>query len=112
MAKSGGNDGWKVALLFAGAFVGLAILTGGRGEQNSPLVPDILEDQIDRAVAGLNRIFGRQWVNNRLDYLQAQLELAMPGVAALVSVLHWAEQQFGPRAGAAKKQAAIRLLRG
>lgn len=63
-------------------------------------------------LAVLNQAFGRPWVNNRLDYLQTQLETAFPGMAALVRAVYWAEQQFGPKAGAAKKQAVLRMVRG
>jgi len=115
MAKRGGDDGWVLgALLVAGvgALV-YAYAKSGRGENNSPVIVDAIEDPIDRVVAALNQLVGRNWVNYGLDYLQARIERTMPGVAGLVNVVLWAEQahrQF-PGSGAAKKQAALRLTR-
>src|ERR671914_148444 len=87
--KSGGGGGW---VLLGAAFL-LAYLIGGRAQNNSSLIPDPLEDQIDRAVDSLNKWFGHQWVTRALDELQAYLEWAHPEIAWLVYALHDVEQQ-------------------
>ena len=120
MAKKGGGgggEGWAL-LGLAATFVGLAWLTSGRGQNNSPLVPDSLEDQIDLAVDSLNKHFDHQWVNYGLDALQAYLERTQPQVAWLVRVLYAAEQQSKgwplmtkQAKSQAKKQVAIRMAR-
>lgn len=118
MANKGGGEGW-VLLGLIGAFVGLAWLTGGRGQNNSPLIPDSLEDQIDLAVDSLNKHFDHQWVNFGLNALQTYLERTQPQVAWLVRVLYAVEQQskgWPPMTkqakSQAKKHAAIEMARG
>lgn len=116
--KSSGGEG--LALLgLLGVFFGIAWLVSGRGQDNSPLVPDALEDQIDLAVDKLNERFGHQWVTRRLDELQAYLEWTYPHVAGLVYALHAVEKQsiwWTPGTKLAlsqtKKQAALRMVRG
>jgi hypothetical protein len=88
----------------------LAYLLGGREKNNSLLIPDTIEDRIDRVVAALNQKFGKHWVNLALNFLQQQMELTMPGAAALVNAVYRAEQYYGGQAGAFKKQAALRSL--
>jgi len=117
MAKKGGGDGWAL-LGFGAAFVALAWLTSGRGQNNSPLIPDSLEDQIDLAVDSLNRHFDHQWVTYGLNALQTHLERTQPQVAWLVRVLYEVEQQskgWPPMTkqakSQAKKQAAIGMAR-
>ena len=113
MAKRGGDN----ALVALGVtallgFVAMAYLKTGRGQINSPLVPDRIEDPIDRVVATLNNIFGRKWVTAGLNALQAQLHVTLPGMASLVDAVYWAEQNYGHLAGAAKKQLAKRYAMG
>lgn len=116
--KSGGGEG--LALLgLLGVFFGLAWLVSGRGQDNSPLVPDPLEDQIDRAVDSLNKWFGHQWVTFTLNQLQAHLERTRPEVAWLVYTLLAVEQESinWPRMtklalSQRKKQTALRMIRG
>ena len=110
MAKRGGGDAGKVLLLLGSAAL-VAYLIGGRGKNNSPLLPDAIDDPIDRVVGALHNMFGQRWVNVALNYLQTQMELAMPGTAAFVKAVHWAEQNYGRHPGAFKKQAALRVLR-
>lgn len=115
MAKKGGGEGWAL-LGLAAAFVGLAWLTAGRGQNNnSPLIPDGLEDQIDLAVDSLNKRFGHQWVNFGLNVLQAYLERTQPQVAGLVRVVYAVEQQskgnFWPMTGLDKRHAAVQMVR-
>ena len=109
MAKKGDGGGGWILLLLAAA--GLIYLTSGRGEDDSPQIPNELEDQIDFVVAALNERFGHQWVTFGLDVLQAHLERAFPQVAALVHAVYSAEQAYRhmPKAGYAKKQAAVRM---
>lgn len=114
MAKTGGGDGGWAILSIAAVAVGLIWLTSGRGENNSPYLPDELEEPIDRAVDALNKRFGRQWVNLGLNALQAYLERAVPQAAWLVNALYTAEQEyrFVRNAGNAKKQIAIQIAHG
>jgi hypothetical protein len=116
MARKSSGEGW---ILFGIAFVSLAWLISGRGQNNSPLVPDALEDQIDFAVDSLNKQFGPQWVTLGLDRLQAHLESTYPQIAWLVYGLLAVEQQsihWLPMTRLAlsqtKKQAALRMARG
>jgi hypothetical protein len=113
MAKRGGDNGLLIlgASLLVG-WVALSWLKTGRGENNSPLIPDAIEDPIDRVVATLNNIFGQRWVTAGLNALQAQLQVAMPGVAGLVDAVYQAEQNYGYLTGAGKKQVAVRYAYG
>lgn len=110
MAKRGGGDAGTV--LFAiGGVVLLAWLLSGRGKQNSPLVPDAIENQLDRLVDALNGKFGHRWVAYGLDFLQAYLQRALPGPAGLLNTVLWVEQTYAHLPGSAKKQLAIDALR-
>jgi hypothetical protein len=113
MAKRGGGGGLA-------AFVGVVAITGalyylvaGRGNANALLIPDALENRIDRVVAALNQKFGGAWVEVRLDQLQAYIQQAAPGLATLVEVVYGVERQFkGQRnLGTVKKQAAVKLAK-
>ena len=113
MAKRGGDN----ALVALGVtallgFMAVAYLKTGRGQSNSPLVPDRLEDPIDKVVATLNNIFGRRWVTAGLNALQTQLHVALPGMSSLVDAVYWVEQNYGHLAGAAKKQHAKHIAMG
>jgi hypothetical protein len=113
MAKTGGDNAWKIlvtGVLFLGAFWYLDYMNSGEGENNSPYVPDAIENRLDRVVAALNQQFGKYWVNTALFFLQRQIELAFPGAAALVSAAHWAERNHAGQPGFIKKQAALRML--
>jgi hypothetical protein len=90
----------------------MAYIVSGKGKNNSSLLPDAIEDRIDRVVAQLNHLFGEQWVNAGLDYLQSRMALAMPGAAAFVNAVHWVEQHHRGQSGPMKKQAALRRLNG
>lgn len=118
MARKSSGEGWAL-LGLVGAFIGLAWLVSGRGQNNSPIVPDALEDQIDLAVDSLNQRFGHQWVTLGLDQLQAHLEKTYPQIAWLVYALLSVEQQAinwplttKLAMSQTKKQAAIRMARG
>lgn len=113
MAKRGGGDGWIWGVvLFAGAAALYAYTKTGRGTENSPLLPDAVEGPIDRVVESLNRAFGDRWVTLGLNAVQSYIERTMPAAVWLVNAVYRAEQGYGPKAGAAKKQAAKRLARG
>jgi hypothetical protein len=118
MARKSSGEGWAL-LGLVGVFFGLAWLASGRGQNNSPLVPDALEDQIDLAVDSLNQQFGHQWVTLGLDKLQGHLEKTYPQIAWLVYTLLAVEQQSinwqlmtKLAMSQAKKQAAVRMARG
>jgi len=115
MAKRGGGDGWILAL-GAVAVMGLlyAYAQTGKGENNSPLIPDSIEDRIDRVVSALNQTFGSWWVDRGFDAVRAYVERTMPEVAWLVNALFRVEQEYSHirNAGRIKKQAALRLVRG
>src|SRR5690349_22652324 len=105
MAKRGGSNPWVglgLSVLVAG--VVLASLQRGRGDANSLLIPDPVEHHIDRVIAALNGMFGHKWVNYALDILEAHLEQALPGMAAVLSAVHRAERTYGLKAAGAKKK--------
>lgn len=108
MARKGGDDVFKVvSALFLG--VALLYLVAAKGKNNSMLIPDALEDRVDRLIDALNRAFGQRWVDHGLNALQAHIERTMPQLAVLVKVVYWAEQRYRvyPKAGAAKKAAIL-----
>ncbi|HEY5885137.1 MAG TPA: hypothetical protein VIT88_10645 [Pyrinomonadaceae bacterium] len=118
MARKSSGEGWALLGLL-GVFVSLAVLISGRGENNSPFVPDAVENQIDFAVDRLNERFGHQWVTYGLDRLQGHLESTYPQIAWLVYALLAVEQQSIRRLpmtklalSQTKKHTAIRMLRG
>jgi hypothetical protein len=113
MAKKDSDD----LLVFLGVAtvvaIGYAWLTSGRGQNNSPLIPDRLEDQIDLVVEELNKEFGHQWVTYRLNDLQSHIERTWPQLTAWVRLLLLAEQAYShiSKAGSAKKQYALQMAR-
>ena len=109
MAKRGGGDLWQV-LGVIGVVALMAYAVSGRGKNNSSLLPDAIEDPIDRVVAKLNQMFGERWVTAGLNYLQSQMALAMPGAATFVNAVHWVEQNYAGQPGPVKKQAALQML--
>lgn len=111
MAKRGGGDGGKV-LVTIGVVVLLAWLLSGRGKRNASLVPDSIENELDRMVEALNRKFGHRWVTLGLDTLQTYLQRTFPGPAGLLNTVLWVEQNYAQLAGSAKKQLAVNTLRG
>jgi hypothetical protein len=110
MAKRGGGDLERV-LFAVGGVVLLAWLLNGRGKQNSSLVPDAIENQLDRLVDALNKKFGHRWVTAGLDLLQDYLQRALPGLAGLLNTVLWIEKTNPQLPGSAKKQLAIKALR-
>ncbi len=110
MAQRRGTDPLIGLGLSAALVILLAYLQRGRGKANAPLIPDAVENQIDRVVAALNRTFGHQWVNSALDTLQGRLEQALPGMNHVLSAVYWAERTLGPGKGGAKRQAAYQRV--
>lgn len=107
MAGKGDSDLWKVAgaIALGGLFIYLAT---SRGKNNSPFLPDAIEDRINRLVAVLNEAFGQRWVNAGLDALQRYIEQTMPQLTGLLKLVFWVERNYGFVSGAAKKAAVLR----
>lgn len=97
-----------VLALFAIGGLALTYLATGRREEDSPLIPNVIEDQIDKLVVWLDSKFTKRWVDKGLDRIQALLSLEMPSYASLLSVVHQAERS-GHR-GVNKRQFAMRKL--
>lgn len=93
MAKKKNDDWLKVLLLIGGGALVLYYAQAGRGEENNAaLIPDSLEDRIDRVVARLNGRFGQAWVDRSLNVLSFYLKSVLPSNAVtLVSVIHQVE---------------------
>ncbi|HEU0054394.1 MAG TPA: hypothetical protein VFQ39_14500 [Longimicrobium sp.] len=108
MAKQGVDPLKVVGAVLVGAL--LLYLVGGRGKNNSLLIPDSIEDRIDWLISVLNDAFGHQWVNLGLDALQTHIEQAMPQLASLVNAVYWVEKQSRTYllTGTAKKAAVLR----
>jgi hypothetical protein len=116
MAKKGEDSFWKFLATLGGIVAGtilLAYAQSGRGKVNdSALIPNTLESQIDLIVEKLNSKFGHQWVNWGLDALRAYLRGTLPWVSvALVEVVYTVEQSSKrsllPIPGYTKKQTAV-----
>lgn len=92
MKKDLGQLLWGVG--FAAAAGTVLYLATGKGEKNSPFIPDALEDQIDAAVDALNRRFGRVWVDHGLAALDEALRAALPSaIVGLLDAIVAVEQQ-------------------
>jgi hypothetical protein len=82
----------------AGAF-GLYYLVAGAGpDKDAALVPNSLEDKLDRVVSVLNQRLGKAWVDRGLNYLQSFLAGVLPAplvglVGAVYQAEIWAKQQ-------------------
>lgn len=119
MGRKKDGDGWeKLGLALLALVVGGLVYHAqtGRGEENdSALIPNNLERDIDRVVAALNDQFGHQWVDWGIEALRSYLRRTLPHVAALVDMVSAVELQSRrwPMTSQAKKQAAIqRALAG
>jgi hypothetical protein len=93
MAKKNNDDWWKILLFVGGGALLLYYAQAGRGEDNNAaLIPDSLEDRIDRVVAKLNNQFGQRWVTLSFDLLSSYLKSVLPtDVVRLVGVIHQVE---------------------
>lgn len=97
MSGRNGSGGGLVALLVGGVVVAggllLHYLTSGVGEDDASLIPNAIEDRLDRVVDALNRRFGKQWVQYGIDTLRSGLASMLPQpMVQLVSVVHQVEQ--------------------
>ncbi len=116
MAKKtgSGDDGglwWLLGLLAAGGLIYYSQTGKGKG-QDAALLPNSIEDPIDRAVALFNRQFGPDWVNRGFDALRRYMQSAAPGLLYLVDLIAGAELLYKnwPRSGHLKKQYVQRQL--
>jgi hypothetical protein len=113
MANKGGGDGWwwLLALLALG---GLAYYsqTGKEEGQDSALIPNRIEDPIDRLVALLNQRFGPQWVDAGVYAIRLYLRSAAPELLSLVDAVAAAEQRYKgvPKSGPLKKREVMQQL--
>jgi len=115
MARKKGNEIWWIVGAVA-AGIGLYFLQTGVGAQNnSALIPDRLEERIDRLIARLNEMFGRGWVDFGLNALRyfARTELPPPMVE-LIDVVTEVEMlsRRTVMSGPAKRQLAIEMMPG
>lgn len=97
MSGRNGSGGGFAALLVGGVVVvgGLLLhyLTSGVGEDDASLIPNAIEDRLDRVVDALNRRFGKQWVQYGIDTLRSGLASLLPQpMVQLVSVVQQVEQ--------------------
>lgn len=95
------QTGYKVLFGVVGTILGagtLLYLATGRREEDSPFIPNSVEDHIDRLVAFLDRTIGKPWVDLGLDALQSRLSLSYPGMTGVLNAVFYAEQQ-GRRLG-------------
>lgn len=71
----------------------LYYLKAGLAQSEATLIPDLLEQRLDKVVAALNRRFGKHWVEQALGTLKTGLETMLPApLVALVEVVHRVEQ--------------------
>jgi hypothetical protein len=75
--------------------IGLYYLTAGYDqENNAALIPDPLEDRIDRVVNSLNANVGKEWGYQGAETLKVILRRALPPyLVALVDVVYAVEQE-------------------
>lgn len=98
MSGRNGSGGGLAALVvggvvFAAGGLLLHYLTSGVGEDDASLIPNAIEDRLDRIVDALNRRFGKQWVQYGIDTLRSGLASVLPQpMVQLVSVVHQVEQ--------------------
>lgn len=92
-----GGDGWtQAAVVAAGAVGALGIgafvhyLKNGAGsDKNAVLIPDIIEDPLDKLIDALNRQFGKTWGDQAVSVLEKGLESVLPpAVVSLVKIAH------------------------
>lgn len=96
--------GWGLGVLAAGTVLYLA---SGKGQKNSPVIPDSIENHIDSAIAVLNQRFGHAWVDNGLATLDEVLRTILPSsVVGLLDAIVAVERQVQ------QLEAAGRLVTG
>jgi hypothetical protein len=91
------SDGEKLffGLLAGAGVIGLYYLTAGAGrENNAALIPDSIENRIDRLVATLNTQVGKDWGNRGVEALKVSLRRTLPPhLVTLVDVVYAVEQE-------------------
>ena len=94
-----------------GAAFSVYYLLAGAREKNALLIPDSIEERLERVVYMLDRRFGRRWVDMGIDSLRSALTGHMPGpLAILIDVVYKVEKlgiQHG-WTGEKKKAEAVR----
>lgn len=91
------NDGDKLLGLLLIGLGGIALYylkAGADRENNAALIPDALEDRLDRVIGTLNAQVGKNWGNFGAEVLKVVLRKALPGpLVALVDVVYAVEQE-------------------
>jgi hypothetical protein len=107
------DSGW--GWLFVGVAALVVIYTQtGREENNATLIPDRLENQIDREVKVLNDRFGKRWVDSLLDVLAFSAQRALPQpLRTVLDVIISVEQMSRDRymSPIEKQQTAVQMVR-
>jgi hypothetical protein len=115
MAKKNNDDWLKILLFVGGGALLLYYAQAGQGEdKNAALIPDSLEDCIDRVVAELNNQFGQRWVTLSFALLSSYLTSVLPAdVVRLVGVIHQVEMRARQiqMSSLQKQQAAVTQAR-
>jgi hypothetical protein len=86
-------------LIGAGSVVTLGLgaallhyLRSGVGDADASLIPNSIEERLDKVVEALNKKFGKRWVNRGVATLQAGLSTVLPApLVGLVEVVHRVE---------------------
>jgi hypothetical protein len=93
--KMSDGDKLLVGLGVGLGLIGLYYLTSGYDrENNAVLIPDSLEDRIDRVVDTLNTSIGKQWVYQGAEMLRFILRKSLPPqLVALVDVVYAVEHE-------------------
>lgn len=116
MTKRRDDSNWWIGVLIAAVGVGFLYYVGtGLGRQNdSVLLPNKLEDQIDLLITRLNERFGAAWLafglNAVTSFVRANLP---PGLVDLVDVVVAVENESKSRAMTSqqKQELAFRMVR-
>lgn len=92
---SNNRNWWLGGAALAVAGLGLVYLKTGLGrEKDAALIPDALEEPIDRVVEALKEKFGKQWVDNSAEVLAAALGKTLPkSLRVLIDVVCAVEQE-------------------
>lgn len=113
MAKKSDWEKLFIGLLTGAGVIGLYYLTAGAGqENNAALIPDSIENRIDRLIATLNKQVGKDWGNRSVEALKGVLRRVLPPhLVALVDVVYAVEQEYRgiQLASNAKRQRAITI---
>lgn len=111
------NDGDKllgILLIGIGATLLYYLKTGLDRENNAALIPDPLENRIDRVVSTLNARVGKNWGNWGAEALKYYLQNALPwSLVRLVNVISEVEQEakWIYMVSDAKRQRAIAIAK-